>query len=280
MLPTILWELNDTDALPWQTRVVPNKYAALTPDREPYKQTSGLYESRASRGQQEVIIETPRHYQHLAQMPVTQIDAVLHTYLERYHTLRKSDDNLIPFLFRNHGASAGASIAHPHSQLIAPDFPPPQVQREERAARARYEELGHCPYCAMIETELDAEVRLVWESDAFVAFVPYAAEVPYEIWLLPREHEPEFGRLTDAVRRELATTLHGLLGRLHTHLDDPDYNFFVRTALTYEADQCYLHWSLRLRPRTTVQAGYEQGTGQRINPSLPERDAAVLRGDI
>ena len=279
MLPSVLWELNDTDPLPWQTRVVPNKYAALAPGRAPYDRTHGLYCSRASRGRQEVIIETPRHYQHPAHMPVPQVDAVLQTYLERYHTLRQGDEDLIPFLFRNHGASAGASIAHPHSQLIAPDFPPPQIQREERAAQTRYEELGRCPYCAMIEEELDAEARLVRTSDAFVVFVPFAAEMPYEMWILPREHEPEFGRLTDDLRAKLATTLHDVLGRLRTHLVDPDYNFFVRTALDYNTDAPHLHWSLRIRPRTTVRAGYEQGTGQRINPSLPERDAAVLRDE-
>jgi len=278
MLPSVLWELDHDGPLPWTTRVVPNKYAALDPARTSFDQTCGLYRSRASRGRQEVIIDTPRHHQPLAQMPVAHVDAVLHTYLERYRTIRREDDNLIPFLFRNHGASAGASIAHPHSQLIAPDFRPPQIEREERAARARYDELGHCPYCAMIEDELAAEARLVWTSEAFVAFVPFAAEVPYETWLLPREHEPEFGRLGDEDRKELAEGLHGVLGRLRTCLDDPDYNFFVRTALDYESDHPHLHWSLRLQPRTTVQAGYELGTGQRINPSIPERDAAALRG--
>ena len=279
MLPSVLWELDRGDAGPWTTRVVPNKYSALTPDRSSYDQTCGLYRSRASRGRQEVIIETPRHYQHLAQMPVAQIDAMLQTYLERYHTIRQETTDLIPFLFRNHGASAGASIAHPHSQLIAPDFPPPEIQREERAARARYEETGQCPYCEMIDEELDAEARLVRTSDDFIVFVPFAAEVPYEMWILPREHNPEFGRITGETRAELAKALHDVLDRLHTQLDDPDYNFFVRTALDYNSNAPHLHWSLRIRPRTTVQAGYEQGTGQRINPSIPERDAAILRAD-
>ncbi|MFB6098012.1 MAG: galactose-1-phosphate uridylyltransferase, partial [Salinibacter sp.] len=277
MLPSVIWELNRSDDRPWSTRVVPNKYAALAPDRSSYDRTCGLYQSRASRGRQEVIVETPRHYRHLAQMPVAQVDAVLQTYLRRYHALRREDETLIPILFRNHGADAGASIAHPHSQIIAPDFAPDQLRREERAARRRYEELGECPYCSMIETELDAEARLVRTSDAFVVFVPFAAEVPYEMWILPRKHEPEFGTLSDARRRKLASILRDVLSRLHTHLDDPDYNFFVRTALDYETDQPHLHWSLRIRPRTTVRAGYEQGTGQRINPSIPERDAAVLR---
>jgi UDPglucose--hexose-1-phosphate uridylyltransferase len=210
-------------------------------------------------------------------MSVAQVDAVLETYLQRYHAIRSADEELIPALFRNHGARAGASIPHPHSQLIAPNFRPPQIEREERAARARYEELGACPYCVMIENELDTEDRLVWTNEAFVVFVPFAAEVPYEMWILPRTHDPEFGRLAAEDRTALAQALRAVLQRLHQCLNDPDYNFFVRTALDYDTSQAHLHWSLRIRPRTTVQAGYEVGTGQRINPSIPERDAAVLR---
>lgn len=277
MLPSVLWELSTGDDRPWQTRVVPNKYSALDPDRPSNCQTCGLYRTRTSRGRQEVIIDTSRHHEPLAQMPVAQVDAVLRTYLERYHSVRTEYEDLIPFLFRNHGASAGASIAHPHSQLIAPDFRPPHIEREEQAARARYEETGHCPYCKMLEDELDAEARLVWTSAAFVAFVPFAAEVPYELWIVPREHEPEFGRLREKHRRDLATSLRALLGRLRTQLDNPDYNFFVRTALDYQTEAPHLHWTLRIRPRTNVRAGYELGTGERINPSIPERDAAVLR---
>mgnify|MGYP006280300413 CR=1 FL=1 len=279
MLPSILWE-DSCEAPPgWATRVVPNKYAALAPDRSEQAHASALYQTRASRGRQEVIIDTPRHHQPLAHMPESQVESVIGTYRHRYRAIREADSDLIPFLFRNHGASAGASIAHPHSQLIAPDFRPPAIEREEQAARARYEELGRCPYCAMLETELASEERLVWTSDTFVVFVPFAAIVPYEMWILPREHSPEFGRLTRSGQSALAKALQTALRRLHDGLRDPDYNFFVRSALDYETDHPHLHWSLRIRPRSTAQAGYEISTGHRINPSIPERDAAVLRGE-
>lgn len=278
-LPTVLWQRDAEDARPWQTRVVPNKYPALTPesDREAY--TCGLYETRTSHGRQEVIIDTPHHHQGLAQMPVEQVEAVLHTYLARYHTLRQTDPPLYPFVFRNHGASAGASIAHPHSQIIATDVAPPRIEREEAAARERYDETGDCPYCEMIADELAAEARMVGSNDAFVVFVPFAARVPYEMWILPRTHEPEFGRLTDDACAALASALHEAVRRLHVRLDDPDYNFFVRTALDYESNAPHLHWSLRIEPRTSVEAGFERSTGMQVNPSIPERDAAVLRGE-
>lgn len=282
MLPSLRWEWTEAGADRWRTRVVPNKYPALAPAPSSPSTSAGacdLYQSRASRGTQEVIIETPDHHQPLATMPVAQVDAVLRTYLQRYRAVRQDDNDCIPFLFRNHGASAGASIAHPHSQLIAPDIPPPLIQQEEQAAKARYDELGRCPYCAMVEAELEAEARLVRKDNHFVAFVPFAAEVPYELWIVPREHTPEFGHLTPSRRRALAETLRSVLARLRTRVHNPDYNLFVRTALDDNPDSPHLHWSLRIRPRTTVLAGYEQATGERINPSIPERDAAVLRND-
>lgn len=277
MLPSVHWELEDTRTWPWRTRAVPNKFSAFARDRERDCSISSLFRSRASRGHQEVIIDTPRHHQSLAQMPVDQVDAVLQTYVDRYRTVRTEMNALIPFLFRNHGAGAGASIDHPHSQLVATDVSPPAIKAEERAAKNRYDETGRCPYCHMIEHELETEDRLVWRSDTFIVFVPYAAQMPFEMWILPRRHEPEFGRLSDTNRQTLATALQTVLARLRTQLNNPDYNLFVRTALEYESSAPHLHWSLRIRPRTSVQAGFEQSTGIQINPSIPERDAAVLR---
>lgn len=278
-LPTVLSQRDAEDARPWQTRVVPNKYPALRPTEQREQQTCGLYETRTSHGQQEVVIDTPHHHQGLAQMPVEQVEAVLATYQSRYHTLRQADPPLYPFIFRNHGARAGASIPHPHSQIIATDVAPPQIEHEEAAARERYEETGDCPYCEMIADEVAAKARMVWSNDAFVVFVPFAARMPYEMWILPRTHQPEFGQLTEDKRAPLAAALHEAVRRLHDRLDDPDYNFFVRTALDYQSKAPHLHWSLRLQPRTTVEAGFELSTGMQVNPSIPERDAAVLRGE-
>lgn len=275
MLPSVLREY-DGDGL-WRTRVVPNKFPALTSDAPAAGPSADLYEARPSRGQQDVIIDTPSHHRSPAHFSPDQMDALLRTYQERYCHLREDDEDLLPILFRNHGARAGASIDHPHSQLIALSFAPPLMQREETAARARYDEMGTCPYCAMIETELTENARLVRVTDTFVAFVPYAAREPYEIWILPRRHNPEFGRLTETERHALGPLLQDLLWRLYTCLDDPDYNYFIRTALQYQSEAPHLHWSLRIRPRQSVEAGFEQCTDVRVNPSIPERDAAVLR---
>lgn len=276
-LPTVWWQLDSTDSRPWRTRAVPNKYPAYTPDAPTAPASNGLYETRRSYGRQEIIIDTPHHHESLATMPRSQIEALVQTYHTRYQSCREAEPDLYPAVFRNHGAAAGASIGHPHSQLIATERPLPRIQHEEQQARTRYRELGTCPYCVVIEKEVEAEQRLVFTTDHFVVFVPYAACVPYELWILPRTHCPEFGRSTSEKRARLARVLQECVRRLHECLETPDYNLFVQTALEHNTDAPHLHWSLRLQPRLTVRAGFELSTGIRINPSLPERDAAMLR---
>ncbi|PSQ95428.1 MAG: galactose-1-phosphate uridylyltransferase [Bacteroidetes bacterium SW_9_63_38] len=279
-VPDILWELDADDNRPWATRSVPNKYPALESHVASETSDGGLYQTRSSRGHQEVLIDTPDHNQDLAQMPVEQVEAVLHTYRARYRALRRTAPDLYPFVFRNHGSRAGASIAHPHSQIIALDVPPPRIEEEETAARERYEDTGQCPYCEMIAEELQAEIRLVATNDAFVMFVPFAAQMPYELWILPRRHDPEFGHMTSDERSALAPLLHTAARRYCVHLDDPAFNLYVRTALQHAPDAPHLHWHLRLRPRTSRRAGFELSTGVQVNPSLPERDAKHLRTEL
>lgn len=277
MLPGILYETQSADG--WQTRVVPNKYPALVPEAKGGPARGGLFGKAPAYGRQEVIVETPRHDAPLACLSPKAVRAVIETYLARYHAIRQDDATLIPFLFRNHGSEAGASLAHPHSQLIATAVPPPAVVREEEAARERYDELSGCAYCALLEREVEEGARVVLGNDAFVAFVPYAAAVPYELWILPRRHRADFGGLPEDEQAAFAEILQATLARLRQRLGDPDYNFYIRSSLDYGSTALHLHWHTRIIPRTTKLAGFEWSTGMHINPSLPEGDAAFLRGE-
>ena len=280
MLPEVLFESkSDASSIPWHTRSVPNKYPALSADGARSRESCMIYEWHGGHGRQEVIIATPHHHETLSRMPVDRVESVIRTYVQRYHALRQTDGGLIPFIFHNHGAHAGASLPHPHSQVIAPSIKPPDVALEEERARERYDETGDCPYCEMLGEERTAGARMVTTNDAFSAFVPYAARAPYEVWILPNEHEPEFGRL-NGHSPALAEVLRKTLRALRRALGNPDYNFYVRTALAYNSDAPHVHWSLRIRPRVSIDAGFEIGTGMKINPSLPERDADVLREAI
>jgi UDPglucose--hexose-1-phosphate uridylyltransferase len=107
--------------------------------------------------------------------------------------------------------------------------------------------------------------------------VPFAADVPFEIWIMPKIHRADFGSLSDAEKDMLTAILSKCLSRLHDKLNDPDYNYVINTAAQYKADEPQLHWYLQIQPRLTTRAGFEIGSGVRINPSIPEEDAAYLK---
>lgn len=274
LLPDVLAEAPATDSNGWQTRVVPNKYPALTPDGSITRYTRGQYVAMQGYGHHEVIIESPQHNRDLATLPHRAVETVVETYHRRYVELQADARNVLILIFRNHGPRAGASLSHPHSQLIATGMIPRHLRMREEEAQSYFDEWGRCVYCDMLSWEQADRRRVVLENESFVAFVPFAAEVPFETWIVPRRHQSDFGRTTATERVDLARALREILARLYTKLHDPDYNYVINSAPRMH--EPHLHWFVRLRPRLVTRAGFEIGSGMRINPSLPEADAAFL----
>jgi UDPglucose--hexose-1-phosphate uridylyltransferase len=156
---------------------------------------------------------------------------------------------------------------------------PHHVRWREEEAQHYYDEWGRCVYCDILEQEQRDRVRIIYENRSFAAFVPFAAEVPFEVWIMPSVHRADFGAVTDAEKADLSAALSHVLGRLHRKLDDPDYNYIVNTPVRYRAGEPQLHWYLQIRPRLMTAAGFEIGSGISINPSIPEEDAEYLRSD-
>ncbi len=180
-------------------------------------------------------------------------------------------------IFRNHGARAGASLIHPHSQLIVTSFVPHHIRWREEEAQRYFDEWGRCVFCDTLDFERREQRRVVLDNKTFLAFVPFAAEVPFEICIMPKKHQADFGDITDEEKADLAYVLREVLGKLHQKLNDPDYNYIINTSARYRAGEPQLHWYLQIRPRLTTRAGFEIGSGISINPSIPEDDAEFLR---
>jgi UDPglucose--hexose-1-phosphate uridylyltransferase len=272
----ILLELPNMNGSGWQTRVVANKFPALTPDVEPHRSLSGIYLALPGYGHHEVLIESPDHDQTPATMTVEAISAIIESYRLRYLELIKVPQNLFIIIFRNHGKAAGASLRHPHSQIIATPIVPRHYRWQEDEAQRYFDEWGRCPYCDMLEFELCDRQRLVGENEEFVAFIPYAAEVPFEVMILPKQHSADFGTISPSQVQSFASLLKYILNRLYVKLHNPDYNYAILTAARYKVDEPHLHWYCQIRPRLGTPAGFEMGSGISINPSLPEADAAFL----
>jgi UDPglucose--hexose-1-phosphate uridylyltransferase len=170
---------------------------------------------------------------------------------------------------QNWGAQAGARTNHLCLDLY--DLPQlPHRVAEEIGGSARYViREGGCPWCRLVADETGRPDRLVHEDASSVAFAPYASRSPFEVWIVPRRHEADFGRATDADIDATAESLRQVLARLAT-LDGPPYNLVLHTAPLREQVDATFHWHWEVHPRLREIAGLELGTGLPVNPVSPE----------
>ncbi|HBB31610.1 MAG TPA: galactose-1-phosphate uridylyltransferase [Cyanobacteria bacterium UBA8803] len=272
----IVLEMPNIEENGWQTRVVCNKFPALTPNENTRRWTEGIYLAMPGYGQHEVIVESPHHHEDIATMSTAAVEMVIETYHKRYIELMAWHQNMMGIIFRNHGLKAGASLSHPHSQIIVTGIVPQHIRWQEQEAQQYFDHWGRCVYCDILEFEMHNRKRVVQENELFLAFVPFAAEVPFEIWIVPKHHQADFGSITDRQKADFASILKNTLGKLHEKLNDPDYNYVINTAARYKAEEPQVHWYCQIQPRLTTGAGFEMGSGIRINPSIPEADADFL----
>jgi len=261
----------------WRVRVVANKFPALRIEGATDQSQVGIFTRMDGVGAHEVIIETPDHHAHLGLLPHEHLTDVIRAYHQRYVDLRGDRRFEYVLLFRNHGRSAGASLSHPHSQLIALPVIPKRVAEEVEAAEHYFGRHGACIYCTMLAHEHEARERLVFENSQFMVLEPYASRTPFETWVLPKTHQADFGALGSGMMRALAEALHEGLIRLHACLANPPYNFIIHT-LPYHVELSHAyHWHIEITPQLTHVAGFEWGSGFYINPVAPEAAARYLR---
>jgi UDPglucose--hexose-1-phosphate uridylyltransferase len=261
----------------WLARVVPNKFPALTGNHDPQHSRKGSFRTMAAAGVHEVLVEHPRHDLTIATMDPGHLAVILDLYRRRYAALRENHSIESIIIFKNHGERAGTSLEHPHSQIVAAPVVSSTVRKRLEEATRAHDEDGECIYCTVLRDELAAGDRIIETNDSFVAFVPFAALSPYHIWIFPRRHASSFDAITPAEIADLAPLLHRILRRLYTALDDPDFNFGIRSSPISEANAHYFHWYIAIVPRVSHVAGFELGSGIFINSLRPEDAAARLR---
>ncbi len=262
---------------PWQVRVVRNKYPALEREGDRVRVFDGVHRQISGIGYHEVPIESRQHNTCPALESTDQVTLMLETFQQRGQTI--SQDPRIEHIiyFKNHGRRAGTSLEHPHTQLIALPIVPYNIRVRAEEAHRFFDDTGRCVYCQMWMDELEDGQRVVVESKHFVAFVLYAALSPFHMWIVPRRHEPSFLNATEEELADLGQVLHQVSRQLYFGLNDPDYNYVIRTAAKRDMEQEFLHWYLTIVPRVTRVAGFELGSGMFINTALPEDSADFLR---
>ncbi len=271
---------------PWKIRVVPNKFPALRVEGQPNREPDGIYDSIEGVGAHEVIIETPDETSTIADRSIDDITDLLKVYRTRIQDLSRDSRLRYILVFKNHGSFAGASLKHPHSQIMATTVTPRIIQTELNASHDHYLRKERCLICDIIQQEIHDRERLITIDDRFIAFCPYASRFPFEVFIAPRHHSHDYTQSDDTELRALAGIMKDVFSRLKVSLNDPPYNFVLHTAPNLEGIPkgkenwpnlpLDFHWHLELLPRLTNVAGFEWGTGIYINPTPPEAAAKYL----
>ncbi len=269
----------------WEVRIIPNKFAAL--EHTALYRHKGFYVSHSGDGDHEVIV-TRKHNEPVALQSIATVELSLETFIERINLLTGHPELAYVQIFHNHGREAGASLIHPHYQLIATPIVPPHVHDEIMGCYHYYQHNHTCIYCDIIKEELEVKDRVVYESEHFVVLSAYASRKPFETWILPKKHGARFEDISKEELRHLSFVLKVMLGQLYTKLSDPPLNFYIHTMPlkkqqsdhrhSVQEEKAY-HWHLVIFPRLTIWAGFEYATGIPINPIPPETTAQFLRGD-
>jgi UDPglucose--hexose-1-phosphate uridylyltransferase len=261
----------------WDLRVVPNKFPALQVEGSLDREGEGLFDRMTGIGAHEVIIESPEHHKSLATMSEPEIERVLWAFRERVVDLKNDRRFRYIIVFKNHGAAAGATLEHSHSQLIALPIVPDFVREELDGAERHFSAKERCVFCDIIRQEIASARRIVHDNTDIVAVAPYASRFPFEVWLLPKHHGARFEEAPRQSYEGLARMLKWVLMRMNRALEFPDYNLIIHSSPLQEDVHDFYHWHVELMPKLTRTAGFEWGTGFYINPTAPEEAAEVLR---
>lgn len=272
----------------WGVRTIPNQFAVLHIEGKFDRRGEGMYDMMNGIGANEVIIETPEHDVVLCDMPLEKIQEILWMYRERALDLQRDQRFRYIQIFRNYGELAGASVTHPHSQIVALPIIPRRLREEITQAYEYWGLKERCVFCDIINQDSQGP-RMVFENEYFVALEPFASKFPFETWIYPKEHASIFHTITDMQLPALAEILKMSTCAFAQAMSHPPFNLIIHMAplqpeKKYQTARArigeFYHWHIELVPRISRTAGFEYGTGFYINHVLPENAAEYLRNVI
>ena len=257
----------------WTLRVVPNLYPAFEGDDGfAVRHVGPVHVMAEGTGIHEVFVYTPDHEGSLDQLSDESASAFMRALKHRFADHADLPNIRYTQAIVNHGREAGASVAHPHGQLLGLPFVPGEVLDEERAF-GRF--AGGCLLCTTAEAELATGDRVVISNDDVVVLCPYWSGSPYELLIVPRQHELHLQDAADASLDAVGRALRDSTAFLNRALGDVSYNVGFHTAPHQHTGE--YHWHAHVWPNLVTQAGFERGTGVLINIMPPEQAAESLR---
>ena len=261
----------------WTIAIIPNKYPALLPNLDlEEKIEGGIYEKMNAVGFHEIVI-TKDHKKHMADFSVEEVEEVFLAYKKRYLSLMKERYVNHISIFHNHGETAGASISHPHSQIITTPLIDVDLLGTLSNAKKYYKKTSECIYCKMIKWDKKDKQRIVFENKDFIAVCPFASKYAFQVIISPKKHKPYFEKINEKELREFSIVFSTVMKKIKKGLGEVDYNFYMHNSPCDKKDHSYYHYHWTIIPRSAVYAGFEIGTKMEISVMKPEDSAKFLR---
>jgi UDPglucose--hexose-1-phosphate uridylyltransferase len=259
--------------------VIPNLYPAFVGEDEVSQIGGDFYPSYKSIGGHDVII-LKDHDKELENLRRPVLEEYYHTYQKRINYFKKNPVVEYSMVIHNFGPEAGASIVHPHSQLMASAIVPPRVEMEIEGSKKYYQEHKTCVFCDLIKNELEDQIRIIGENKYFLAFTFWASRFPFETWILPKKHRLFFEDIGRTERLALADIFKSVLTKFDHSLNQPPYNYYIHTGPPRMENQKdldkFYHWHIEIAPRVNTFGGYELGSNLVIDVVSPEKAARFL----
>jgi UDPglucose--hexose-1-phosphate uridylyltransferase len=261
----------------WTAVSVKNKYPAFIPSSVLNERREGnFYKAMDAVGHHEVVV-TRDHKKSMGLFSVKQIKEVIDVYHKRYLTLMEEPFVNYIAIFHNHGAEAGATISHPHSQIITTPLIDTDLRKAIANAREYYRKKNKYVYFQMNEWERKTKKRIIFENKDFLVFCPFASKSAFQTIISPKKPSSHFEKIKEKEKESLAEAFKAALYKLYRGLNDPPYNFYLHTAPCDKEDYGFYHWHWTILPKTSIWAGFELGAGMEISTIEPEKAAEYLR---
>lgn len=268
--PPEIYSLRDKKG--WFIRVVPNKYPALLYDDKNFVEEEGINKKNYLNGIHEVIIEDRIHSIKIHK--IKHLDQVLNAYAFRMKELYRRKTIKYVMIFKNYGKNAGASLVHPHSQIIALPILPYRIVDEVNHFEYYYKKNKRCAMCDIIKNEIKIKKRVISLNDDFIAFAPFASRFNFEIWIAPRKHIINFYELNNY--NQLALIIKDVFYKLHKSIEGLSYNMIIHSSPRNSKN---FHLHIEILPKLAMPAGFEWGSGFYINTISPEKVSEILKSN-
>lgn len=268
----------------WRVRVVPEQNPILQIYGDLNNRGVGMYDVLDGIGAHELVLESPTHNVQLSDMEESQLQDILCAYRERILDLKRDNRFRYVLVHKNYGEGDSAFVGHAHSHIIATPITPTRVKTELMNAMDYYEYKERCVYCDVIYQEHTDNERIIMQNDKFIAFAPFSSRAPFEVWILPKQHETFFE--WNVEHGPLASVLKVILQKISTLLNDPNFVMVLHSGPNISAGKLRgywktlekdFHWHIEITPRFRGYTSFEMGSGFQINPIPPEYAAEIFR---